>query len=61
MKLLYIDVDSEEMMLILKKCLCKALFQKILCKSRNKMKKKNFVKRNRVKIFVFRKKLLCKC
>ena len=59
-KLLYIDVDSEEMMLILKKCLCKALFQKeILCKSRNKMKKK-LVKRNMVKIFVFRKKLLCK-
>ena len=45
MKLLYIDFDSEEMMLILKKCLCKALFQKeILCKSRNKIKK-NFSKK----------------
>ena len=51
MKLLYIDFDSEEMMLILKKCLSKALFQKeILCKSRDKIKK-TFVKRNRVKIF----------
>ena len=38
-------------MLILKICLCKALFQKeILCKSRNKMKK-TFVKRKKVNFF----------